>query len=331
MENLNLQNLDNYYTLGLCGVFVGIYLLVYALNYFLVEPVLRRRQLRQRLKVSKRDQEVSAKIFKAQQDFQGSLVLELVSKVAGWSKVENLERHLLRADIYMSPGAFLSMVGLLGCAGFISGMLYGSILFGMGAGSLLGFAPLVVVRFKQRRKAKKFEKQMPEAMELLARSLRAGHTMSATLELVSQEIAPPLGREMRITYEEQRLGLSMMQAMRRMGERVASRDLLYFITAVLIQTETGGNLAEILENIGHIIRERMKLKSKIQGLTAEGRFSALILIFLPVATFFMLFLLNREYVMVLLRDPLGFKLLLAGIISIMIGALCMKKMVNIKV
>jgi tight adherence protein B len=331
MDNLSLPNLDSYYALGLCGVFVGIYLAVYAVNYFVVEPLIRRRQLMQRLQTDRRQREMVSQIFKADNESRQSLVLTLVSKVTGWGKVENLERQLLQADIYLSPEVFLCLVGTLGLIGFVTGMTYGSILGGLVAGLILGLPPILVMRWKQYRKAKKFERQMPDAMELLARSLRAGHTLSATLELVSQEISAPLGKEMRITFEEQRLGLSMNQAMRRMGHRVASRDLRYFVTAVLIQTETGGNLAEILENIGLIIRERMKLKSKVQGLTAEGRFSALILALLPVGTFFMLFLLNKEYIMVLLQDPLGFRLLMGGITSILMGAIVMKKMVNIKV
>ena len=124
---------------------------------------------------------------------------------------------------------------------------------------------------------------------------------------------------------------STSQALRRMGDWVASRDLRYFVTAVLIQTETGGNLAEILENIGHLIRERMKLKGKVQALTAEGRFSALILIGLPFVTFLALFFLNRTYAMILLTDPMGKKFLTGAILSIILGALVMKKMVAIKV
>jgi len=151
------------------------------------------------------------------------------------------------------------------------------------------------------------------------------------LDLVSQEIPGPLGTEMRITFEEQKLGLSMPEAFRRMGERVASQDLRYFVTAVIIQAETGGNLSEILENIGLIIRDRLQLKGKIQGLTAEGRFSALILSLLPLVTFLALYLLNREYVLILFRDPLGVKLLTGALISISCGIFIMKRMVAIKV
>lgn len=195
----------------------------------------------------------------------------------------------------------------------------------------MAFLPVFFMRWKKNRKTLKFEKHMPEAMELLARSLKAGHTLPSTLELVAQEIPPPLGKEMRITYEEQRLGLSVSQALRRMSERVASQDLRYFVTAVLIQTETGGNLAEILENIGLLIRERLTLKGKVLALTAEGRFSALVLIGLPILTFVALFFLNREYIMTLLVHPLGVKFLTGAIVSIILGALVMKKLVTIKV
>jgi tight adherence protein B len=195
----------------------------------------------------------------------------------------------------------------------------------------MGCLPIFILRWKKRRKTARFEKQMPEAMELLARSLHAGHTLPATMELVAQEIKAPLGTEMRITYEEQRLGLSVSQALRRMGERVASQDLRYFVTAVLVQNESGGNLAEILENIGSLIRERMQLKGKVQTLTAEGRFSALILMGLPVLTFLALYVMSRDYIMPLFSDPLGKKMLGAAIGSMAIGAWVMKKMVSIKV
>ena len=116
-----------------------------------------------------------------------------------------------------------------------------------------------------------------------------------------------------------------------MANRVASQDLRFFVTAVQIQTETGGNLAEILENIGQLIRARLQLKGKISGLTAEGRFSALILALLPIVIFLILYYVNRGYIMTMINDPLGHRLLLGGIISMAIGVLWMKKMIQIKV
>jgi tight adherence protein B len=332
MDQVNLVATNLQYALGLVGVFTAVFLFTVAINYLLVEPLRQRRKLRQRLEDNVKELELRSQIFKAYQEVSSGPVLAIVQRLTGWGKVENLQRQLLQADIYLSPTTFLCMVGILGSIGFILGIMLGKmVLWGVGGGLCLGFMPIMLLRWKKRRKSVLFEKQMPEAMELLARSMRAGHTLAGTLELVSQEIPPPLGMEMRITYEEQRLGLGVIQALKRMGERVASRDLRYFVTAVLIQTEAGGNLAEILENIGTIVRERLKLKGKVRGLTAEGRFSALALGFLPVGTFLIIFLLNREYMMKFLLDPLGVKMLGVGLFNLIMGAIIMKKMVSIKV
>lgn len=331
LTNFNLAGMEFQYALGLVGLFLGVMLLITAIYYGLVEPIRKRRLINQRLRGRKREQEVRAQIFKAFQETKESVVLNLAERYLGWGKVDNLQRQLLQADIYLAPNTFIFVAILLSGLGFFSGWLVGSWAWTLGSSFLLGVLPIIFLRWKRRRKTTKIERFMPDAMELLARSLRAGHTLSGTLDLVSQEIPPPLGAEMRITFEEQKLGLSMPQAFRRMGERVASQDLRYFVTAVIIQSETGGNLSEILENIGLIIRERLKLKGKVKGLTAEGRFSALILSLLPFVTFLALYFLNREYVMILFTNPLGTKLLMVALTSIGIGIFIMKRMVAIKV
>jgi len=333
LSHLNMGGMDFMYALGLLGVFVAACLLTTVINQMVMEPYLKRSQLKKRMRSQKREEEFRAKIFKAYQESRNrnSPVTSLMGRLTGLSRVDNLERQLIQADLYLPPGVFILAVALMGSVGFLLGtrFLYGIWIWVVGAA--MGYLPIFILRWKKRRKTMQFEKQMPEAMELLARSLRAGHTLSATMELVAQEIQPPLGKEMRITYEEQRWGLSVTQALRRMGERVASQDLGYFVTAILVQNESGGNLAEVLENIGSLIRERMKLKGKVQILTAEGRFSALILMGLPVVTFLALYVMSRDYIMLLFSDPLGKKMLGAAIGSMAIGAWVMKKMVSIKV
>ena len=136
---------------------------------------------------------------------------------------------------------------------------------------------------------------------------------------------------MKTVYEEQHLGLSVPAALKRMGERVASQDLQYFVTAVMLQTETGGNLAEVMENIGHLIRERLKLKGKIQALTAEGKFSALILGLLPFVVFFILTILNRKYIDTLFTDPAGIYLIGIGMFNIVVGVIWMRKIIRLNV
>ncbi len=331
LPNFNLAGMEFTYALGLLGLFVGMILLIAGINYRLLEPLRRRRLINQRLKGNKREQEVRAQIFKAFQETKESVILNLAERYFGWGKVDNLQLQLLQADIFLSPHTFICIAILLAGSGLMIGWLVGVWTWALGASLFLGMLPLLFLRWKRKRKTLKIERYMPDAMELLARSLRAGHTLSGTLDLVSQEVPGPLGTEMRITYDEQKLGLSLPQAFRRMGERVASQDLRYFVTAVLIQSETGGNLSEILDNIGTIIRDRLKLKGKVQGLTAEGRFSALILSLLPFVTFLALYVMNREYVLTLFREPLGIKLLTGAIISIGTGIFIMKRMVTIKV
>jgi tight adherence protein B len=329
--NFSLAGMEFYYALGLLGLFLGMILLIAGINYSLVEPARKRRLINQRLRGSKREQEVRAQIFKAFQESKESVILNLMERYFGWGKVDNLQLQLLQADIYLSPHTFICIAILLAGSGLTIGWLLGVWAWSLAVSFLLGVLPFLFLRWKRKRKTLKIERYMPDAMELLARSLRAGHTLGGTLDLVSQEIPPPLGTEMRITYDEQKLGLSMPQAFRRMGERVASQDLRYFVTAVIIQSETGGNLSEILDNIGLIIRDRLKLKGKVKGLTAEGRFSALILSLLPFVTFLALYVMNRKYVLTLFQDPMGLKLLSGAIISICIGIFIMKRMVTIKV
>ncbi len=333
LSHLNMGGMNFMYALELLGVFVAACLLTTVIHQMVMEPYLKRSQLKKRMRRQKREEEFRAKIFKAYQESRdrNSPVTSLMGRLTGWGRVDNLERQLIQADLYIPPGVFILVVALMGSVGFLlGGRFLDGIWIWVGA-AVMGCLPIFILRWKKRRKTAQFEKQMPEAMELLARSLRAGHTLPATMEMVAQEIQPPLGKEMRITYEEQRLGLSVPQALRRMGERVASQDLGYFVTAVLVQNESGGNLAEILENIGSLIRERMKLKGKVQSLTAEGRFSALILMGLPVVTFLALYVMKRDYIMLLFTDPLGKKMLGAMMGSMAIGAWVMKKMVSIKV
>lgn len=331
LDHYDLTGMELHYALGLLVLFVGICLLITGIRHGLVEPIRQRRLIRQRIRGSKREQEVRAQVFKAYQETKDSWVLNLAERYFGWGKAENLQRRLLQADIYFSPNTFISIVILMAALGFMIGWLVRDWAWSLGLSFTLGVFPIMFLNWKRKRKTLKIERYMPDAMELLARSLRAGHTLQGTLELVSQEIPRPLGTEMRITYEEQRLGLSMNQAFRRMGERVASQDLRYFVTAVLIQSETGGNLSEILDNIGVIIRDRLKLKGKVQGLTAEGRFSALVLGALPFITFLAFYLVNPDYVLTLFNDPLGKNLLTGALISIGIGMVIMKRLVTIKV
>jgi tight adherence protein B len=326
---VNLSNTQILYALGLSAVFLFGFLAISFLYAYLLAPLRRRRHLRERVERIQKEIHLRAQVFKAEQ-IKDSLLVKVIDSVGGRGRLEALQRQLRQADLYWSVGFFLAVVAALALGGFVVGDWLGQGWLGGGvAAVVMVLLPFLFIKLKRDHKSALVEKQMPEVMELLARSLRAGHTLSSAIELASKETPHPLGTELRITYEEQRLGISLPEALQHMAKRVGSRDLRYFVTGVLIQTETGGNLAEVMEKIGLLIRERLKVKGKIQGLTAEGRLSGVILGILPVAMFCFLYLFERSYIMTLVQEPLGRKLLTAGAVSIMLGAMAIKRITRI--
>ncbi len=174
-------------------------------------------------------------------------------------------------------------------------------------------------------------KQLPEALELLSRSLRAGHSLNAGFGLVATETEPPLATEFGRAFEEQNFGIPLDEAIEDMASRIPNMDLRFFATAVVLQRQTGGDLAEILDKIGRLIRERLQILGQIQALTGEGRMSGAVLLALPPVLFLVMLKLNFEYVMMLFTDQIGRYMLCAGLVTQVIGALVIKKIITIKV
>jgi tight adherence protein B len=328
---VNLTDRDIWYAFGLSAVFVFGYLTISLLRHLLIAPLRKRRLMKQRIWEIKQQEMVRAKIFKAPEEEEKSLFVALLKKAGAQARLESLQRSLLQADISWSAGVFLSISALFALSGFYLGYYWQGSLEGGALAFLLGLLPFIFLRMKKNRKARLVETQMPDVMELLARSLRAGHTLPSAIELASQETPQPLGRELRLAYEEQRMGISMAEALRHMAERIDSADLRYFVTAILIQAETGGNLAEIMEKIGQLIRNRLRFKAKVRALSAEGRFSAIIASLMPCLVFLVLYTFKRDYIMNLLNEPMGRKMVVVALISMGIGILIFKKIVIIKV
>ncbi len=324
----NLTNNDIFYAMGLSGIFVLAYLFTSMAYHYFLGPLTERRHLRQRLLEERRENLVKAQIFKTAQGAKQGLMVTFLEKIGYRIWLDSLQINLLQAGIYQSPGNYLSKAAILASAGIILGQFKQSYLISLGLGAVLGAAPFFMVAIKKKRRGALIERQMPDVMELLARSMRAGHTLPSAMELASSETPHPLGTELRMAYEEQRLGISLADALQHMVGRVDCRDLRYFVTAVLIQTETGGNLAEIMEKIGSLIRERIRVKGKIRGLTAEGRLSATVLGGLPFAMFIILYIIHKSYVMTLFVDPWGKRLLMAGIMSLTLGILSMRRIIQ---
>ena len=184
---------------------------------------------------------------------------------------------------------------------------------------------------KRAKRLKTFAAQLPDAMELVARALRAGHSLASGIHCVAEEMPAPISREFSRVYDEQNLGISLEDALKGMCDRVPNLDLRFFVTSVAIQRQTGGDLAEILERIGHIIRERFKILGQVQALTAEGRLSGIVLIAMPIGLFLMMLYMKPDYVELLWKDDMGIKMSIGAIILVLIGAFSIKKIIDIKV
>ena len=195
----------------------------------------------------------------------------------------------------------------------------------------VGLAPYGYLLVKRAARFSRFNNFLPEAIDLMARALRAGHAVTAVIEMVSQETPEPVASEFRIVFEEQNLGLPFREAILNLSERVPLEDVRFLATALLVQRETGGNLAEILDKTAAVMRERIRLKGQLRIYTAQGRVTGWILCLLPFIVFFLINLVNRDYEKKLWTDPLGLHIVYAGLIMMVAGILVIRKIVDIKV
>jgi len=198
-------------------------------------------------------------------------------------------------------------------------------------GMAMAVVPVFWLFWRRRRRLKAFAVQLPDALDLLARALRAGQSLGAGFSMVASEVSAPLGKEFGRVFEEQNLGIPLEEALESLTERVPNLDLKFFATALVLQRQTGGDLAEILDKIGSLIRERFQIWGQVQALTGEGRLSGVVLMGLPFVLFLALYKLNPDYVMVLFTDPMGRRMLAFAVVMQVLGALCIRKIVDIKV
>jgi tight adherence protein B len=232
----------------------------------------------------------------------------------------------------MRVGTFLLIVAVTGAAAMLLFQLFfGRPLFALFFGLVCATIPYGVVRSKKTKRTRLFEEQLPDAMDLMTSALRAGLSLPAALQLVAQEAPSPLAEEFGHTFDEQNLGLDIRDAMINLAQRIDSVDVKFFVTAVVVQRETGGNLAEIMQNISHIIRERFRILGDVRTLTAHGRFSGVILGVLPVAMGFLIAIIAPDYMLGFIRDPAGQSLLLLALVLQILGFIWIRKVVNIRV
>ncbi|GAB2476537.1 type II secretion system F family protein [Comamonas humi] len=250
----------------------------------------------------------------------------------GMPRAHVLDRAILQAGLDWSVSGLL-----LGCAAlFALGMmtvlaLNQALVLALVAGAVLAALPLLYLQRRRNQRLQQLERQLPEALDLIARALRAGHAFSAGLQMVGDEMAEPIAGEFRLVHDEVNYGTSQEQALSNLGERVPLTDLRYFIVAVIIQRESGGNLTEVLTNLSRLIRERLKLQAKIRVLSSEGRLSAWILALMPFALGALLYLFNREFMEPLWNDPIGVTILQWLAVMMVLGVLLLRHIIRIRV
>lgn len=219
--------------------------------------------------------------------------------------------------------------------GFVAGVLTGTYLHSAPLGLVIGLAaatiPYISLRIKRTARLRSFEAILPDAIDLLARALRAGHALTAAIEMVSKETADPVGTEFRRVFEEQNFGLPIREALINLANRIPVADLQFLVTAMLVQKETGGNLAEVLDKAGTVIRERSRLLGQLRIYTAQGRLTGWILGLLPFIVFLLMNFVNPNYAHTLTSDPMGRKAIWLGLGLMVIGIWMIRKIVDIKV
>jgi tight adherence protein B len=244
-----------------------------------------------------------------------------------------LDRMLLQANLAWSVADLL--LGCLAAGALVyftlTMLLHQPALIGALAGAGIGVLPLAYVRRRRRRRLAKLEQQLPDALDLLGRALRAGHAFGAGLQMIGEEMADPIASEFRMVHDEVKFGVALEQALANLSVRAPVTDLRYFIVAVLIQRESGGNLTEVLGNLSRLIRQRLKLFSHVRVLSAEGRMSAWLLSLLPFVIGGLMNIFNPEFMAPLWNDPLGATIVRGLLVSMTFGVLLLRKIIRIRV
>jgi tight adherence protein B len=246
--------------------------------------------------------------------------------------VDRLDALMRQANVKYTLGFFILLTIALGLTGYLIFYIVtkSQVLSFLLAVACAGL-PLFALRSKKKKRMAKFEKQLPEGLGLIARALRAGHAFTSGMKLASEEFGDPLGPEFDETLDEINFGVSVPEALKNLAQRVDCPDVRFFVVSVILQRETGGNLAEIIENLAHLIRERFKFRGKLRVLTAEGRLSATILLILPFVLFLAFLLLSPEYVVDLVIDPIGKIMVGIGAVLMFIGIVMIKRIIKVEV
>jgi tight adherence protein B len=320
-------------------VFVVVAMGVFAVASLLDQRSAQARLLRERL--------ASVQEAAARQPSEELALLrdEMLSKIPAIdnllrrsSRISNLQPFLEQANLKIRAGNILmlcaiSAVGLAGVGFLAAGSLppKQALLFAAVGLVLGGFLPYSYASYRRTKRFQKFEELFPEAIDTLARAVRAGHAFTTALELIANELSEPVASEFRKLFEEQKFGLPVRDALMNLAERVPLVDVKFFVTAVMLQRETGGNLAEILDNLSYVIRERFKIMRQVRVYTAQGRLTMMLLMGLPPVIVITMLTTSPAFIRPLFADPIGHFLVVAGIVLQTLGYFVIRKIIRIQV
>ncbi len=315
-------------------VFVVVALAAFVSGSLLDQRRARARLIKERLAtVQKAPERTANEELALLRDEQLSKIPALDSLLRRSERVSAFQDALSQAGMKVRAGNFLILCLVCGVVASLAALLWS------GKNPAIAWAALVIgiflpysfVSYRRNKRFEKFEELFPEAIDTLARAVRAGHAFTTALEMISNEVAEPLGGEFRKLYEEQKFGMPVRDALMNLTQRVPSVDVKFFVTAVMLQRETGGNLAEILDNLSYVIRERFKIQRQVRVHTAQGRLTMALLMAMPPAVVAFLLVFSPEFVRPLFSDPIGHSLLVASIALQTLGYFVIRKIIKIQV
>ena len=291
-----------------------------------------RRKLQQRLSVEGKQDAAAAGMLGNRSILVQLEITGLPDFLARRPFIQRLNRRLVQAYPDRTLAKFLMTAGVIALAvGGLTLLVTTSTLVGLAAGAAAGYVPFMLLNAKRIKRQRQIALQLPDALDFLTRILRAGHSLSTGLQMMGEELAQPLCGEFRKAYEQHSLGLSLEDSLRETAVRIESSDFAFFVTAVLIQRQTGGDLSEVLKNISGMIRGRVRLSQHVKSKTAEGRFTGYVLVAFPAVMFLISYYLNPTYAGVLLHDSGGRMLLGAAVGLQMLGLFAIRKLTTVKV
>jgi tight adherence protein B len=314
-------------------VFMVVALAAFGLGSIFDQRNARARLIKERLANERKAPELAAEEELALlRDEQLSQIPALDTLLRRSARVTDIQKMLAQAGMSLRAGNFLGLSALVGVVATLLAYGLSKRIEIAWVALLVGFVlPYSYVSFRRNKRFEKFEELFPEAIDTLARAVRAGHAFTTALEMITDEVAEPVASEFRQLYEEQKFGMPVRDALINLTERMPLVDLKFFVTAVMLQRETGGNLAEILDNLSYVIRERFKIQRQVRVYTAQGRLTMALLMGMPPIIITVMLVLNPAFIRPLFSDPIGHTLLVAGITLQTIGYFVIRKIIRIQV